>query len=246
MIYRKPNIAIIEDNDDLRDDISFFLSESGYKVWSCNSAEFFWRQLHTELTDIVLVDVSLPGEDGIGVVKHLNLLKKYGLIIITARGGQQDKLNGLQSGADLYLVKPINFLMLTEKIDTLWDRICESGSDSRGSDYVKILGKSKNIESTEKTNWVLDGDHYKLITPDNVLVSLSPKEYVFLEKLMNYPSQVFSKLDLHDILFDYVDEVDVHRVDVLLSRLRTKLKLKNVKLPIRTLFGKGVVFQPKS
>ncbi|MEP7729518.1 winged helix-turn-helix domain-containing protein [Marinomonas primoryensis] len=62
---------------------------------------------------------------------------------------------------------------------------------------------------------------------------------------MDSPGQAFSKLDLHDILFDHVDEVDVHRVDVLLSRLRTKLRVKNVKLPIRTLFGKGLVFQPK-
>lgn len=241
MTYRKPNIAIIEDNDDLRDDISFFLTESGYRVWSCSSAEFFWRQLHTELTDIVLVDINLPGEDGFGVIQHLNLLKKYGLIIMTARGEQEDKLNALKSGADLYLIKPINFLMLTKQIDTLWNRMCDEVKNDKNQ--VKLVGKNK-IEPDDLDNWVLDANRLQLINAEKASVSLSPKEYAFIENLMSYPGQVFSKTELHDILFDYVDEVDVHRVDVLLSRLRAKMKLKNIKLPIRTLFGKGLVFQP--
>ncbi|MBJ7539358.1 response regulator transcription factor [Marinomonas transparens] len=241
MIYRKPNIAIVEDNDDLRDDLSFFLRENGYPVWCCSSAELFWRQLHTESTDIVLVDIGLPGEDGFGVVKHLNEFKEYGLIIITARGAQKDKLNGLQSGADLYLIKPINFSVLTEKIDTLWHRICDGKASADIEHSGEIIEKNIPTEGIG-IDWRL-GDDCKLVTFDGASISLSPQEYILLRELMSSVDQVISKLDLHQILFGHVDEVDVHRIDVLLSRLRIKLRSKEIKLPIRTLFGKGLVFR---
>lgn len=78
------------------------------------SAEAFWRQLHSHPVDIVLVDIGLPGEDGFSVLNYLHELGHYGLVVVSARGQQQDKLQALSLGADAYLIKPVNFAHLAE------------------------------------------------------------------------------------------------------------------------------------
>ncbi|WP_421850605.1 response regulator transcription factor [Marinomonas sp.] len=241
-MYRKPNIAIIEDNEDLMDDVLFFLQGSGYNTWGSKSAEYFWRQLHAEPTDIVLVDVGLPGEDGFSVARHLSSLNKFGMIIITARGDQQDKLEGLSSGADLYLIKPINFLSLVEAIDTLWKRICDNTPESAKCEESKVIVSSTHALPEKKNYWQLDDGSHSA-TFRGVPISLSTQEYALLKQLVDSPGQILNKQDLHDSLFGHVEDVDLHRVDVLLSRLRVKLKLKNIKFPIHSIFGKGVVFK---
>ena len=84
MNVSKPNIAVIEDSSDLREELSFYLTQKGYKVWSVGSAEAFWKELHLSPADIVLVDIGLPGENGFNVVEQLGKMQNFGLIIISA------------------------------------------------------------------------------------------------------------------------------------------------------------------
>lgn len=234
------NIAIVEDNDDLREELSFFLTANGCRVWESRSAELFWRQLHAEPTDIVLIDVGLPGEDGYGIVQHLSQLNRYGLIMLTARGSQNDKLSGLQSGADLYLIKPINFSKLLEQINDLWQRLL--GDDTR------ILKDSSNVpfvpvSSERKPDFQLDRANFQVNMVGQSAIALTPIEFSLMERLLDFPEQVQSKQDLYDHLWGDND-VELHRVDVVLSRLRAKFRARGVKLPIRSIFGKGVVYKP--
>jgi DNA-binding response OmpR family regulator len=83
------------------------------------SAEAFWRQLHRDPVDIVLIDIGLPGEDGFSVLDYLHEIGQFGLVVITARGHEQDRLQALNAGADLYLIKPVNFSDLAESIQAL-------------------------------------------------------------------------------------------------------------------------------
>ena len=85
-------LAIIEDNADLLDELLAWLGYRGFEVWGTRSAEAFWRQLHSHPVDIVLVDIGLPGEDGFSVLNYLHELGHYGLVVVSARGQQQDKL----------------------------------------------------------------------------------------------------------------------------------------------------------
>lgn len=87
------------------------------------SAEAFWRQLHSHPVDIVLVDIGLPGEDGFSVLNYLHELGHYGLVVVSARGQQQDKLQALSLGADAYLIKPVNFAHLAETLTALGARL---------------------------------------------------------------------------------------------------------------------------
>lgn len=116
-------LAIIEDNPDLLDELLARLGYRGFEVWGTRSAEAFWRQLHSHPVDIVLIDIGLPGEDGFSVLSYLHELGHYGLVVVSARGQQQDKLQALSLGADAYLIKPVNFAHLAETLTALGARL---------------------------------------------------------------------------------------------------------------------------
>ena len=109
-------VAIVEDSADLLDELLAFLRHRGFDAWGVRSAEAFWRQLHRDPVDIVLIDIGLPGEDGFSVLDYLHGIGHFGLVVITARGHEQDRLQALNAGADLYLIKPVNFSDLADDI----------------------------------------------------------------------------------------------------------------------------------
>jgi len=229
MNVSKPNIAVIEDNADLREELSFFLTQKGFDVWSAGSAEAFWKQLHLSPADIVLVDIGLPGENGFNVVEQLGEMQKFGLIIISAHGSQEDNSRGLNSGADLYLVKPISFSHLLSSIDALWHRM--------QNNKVHSVGRQSDAGC-----WVLNTQARTLVSPTNDELKLSQQECNLVAALGVSPQEVFSKETLHELLFQYEEDLDEHRIDVILNRLRKKAREQNFKLPIHSIFAKGVVF----
>lgn len=231
MSTRQPNISIIEDNPDLLDELIFFLQHRGYNVWGAPSAEQFWKKLHSRPTDIVLVDLGLPGEDGFSVIDYLKTLGGTGLIVVTARGHHKDKLRGLNLGADLYLIKPVNFAELSSAIDGLWQRMQQHLTDN------------VNYSETEPSGyWQLVATQQVLIAPGGEKLELSAQEYRLLNTLGLSSGEVFTKEALFHLLYQHEDLLDTHRIDVILSRLRKKCKEKAISLPVRSIFGKGLVF----
>ncbi len=226
-------IALIEDNDDLRDELLFFLRHHGCSTWGVASAEAFWKELHRNPVDIVLVDLGLPGEDGFSVVQYLHSMGSYGLIILTARGGEQERLRGLNLGADLFLVKPVNFARLRASLHTLGQRL-RGGESCPQSDRIRL--------DDPRGQWRLDTGGTCLVGPSNKRVALSPQEFELVKILVHSANQVFSKEALHDLLFEHAEATELHRVDVILSRLRSKARTQGMSLPVRSVFGKGIVF----
>ena len=223
-------IAIIEDNEDLLEELMFFLQSRGYPVWGKGSAEAFWKHLHRHPADIVLVDIGLPGEDGFSVVEYLKSLGRYGLIVLTARGGMHDKMRGLNLGADQYLVKPVNFAGLAEQVSALWVRM-----------QLNATPELSGVNTITPQLWQLDDNHQELISPDGVTLPLTSQEYKLIEMLHRYSNEVCSKEMLHDLLFGYAEVPDTHRIDVVLNRIRNKARQLGVRLPVRSIFGKGLV-----
>lgn len=227
----RPRIAVIDDNQDLREELIFFLQHRDYTAWGAESAESFWKKLHRHPADIVLVDLGLPGEDGFSVVDYLNGLQGFGVIIVTARGQQQDKLRGLNLGADLYLVKPVNFAELITVINSLWQRLQRAES----------LPATAQRTGDSNTQWQLQASN-SCLQIGAASMKLSPQEYELLYILGHSAGEVFNRQTLTDLLFRHDDQPDSHRVDVILSRLRKKAKIHQVHLPIRSIFGRGLVF----
>lgn len=222
----RPRIAIVEDNADIREEIEFYLEAKGYATWGVESAEAFWRLLHGRPVDIVLIDVGLPGEDGFSVLEYLGELRRFGLIVISARGGRQDHLRGLDLGADFYFVKPLNLAALARAIGQLWQRLQAQTAQA----VSPALAKQWELQ-----NNCLHG-------PSGERLELSSQEARLLEVLLRHRNQLCSKGLIHDLLFGYAASPDLHRVSVVLSRLRGKADRQGVRLPVRTVFGKGMVF----
>lgn len=226
-------LAVIEDNEDLRHELLFFLHHRGYSAWGVASAEAFWKELHRNPVDIVLVDLGLPGEDGFSVVQYLHSMGRYGVVILTARGGEQERLRGLNLGADLFLIKPVNLARLGTALHSLAQRL-RLGDGGQEADRTSPEGPLEQ--------WMLGDRGMYLKGPSQKSLALSPQESELLKILMRSANQVFSKEALHDLLFEYADVTELHRVDVILSRLRSKARAQGIHLPIRSVFGKGIVF----
>lgn len=222
-------IAIIEDDDDLRLNTALFLESRGFKVWSTASAEEFYRRLVAEHADLVLVDLGLPGEDGLSVVKYLHGLNRYSIIVMTARGGLDERITGLEQGADYYFVKPVDLYELTAGI-------------------LAVLRKKQPTVSSldglvQSPTWVLNRSENVLITPTRIAIDLTSYEMILLEHLMTAAEKVFLKTDLLELFWPGSPEADFHRIEVLVSRLRAKIsKMSGLRLPIRSVFGKGMAF----
>ncbi|WP_422102716.1 response regulator transcription factor [Vreelandella sp.] len=232
MTEQYPRVAIVEDNEDLREELLFYLTRRGFPAWGVGSAELFWKQLHRQSVDIVLIDLRLPGEDGFAVAQFLHELTGYGLVILTARGDHQTKLRALNLGADLFLVKPINFAKLADSLEQLGQRLSQTHTHEVAPD----------VPSNGASNWRISRTGDALMPPDGQPIPLSAKERELLNILIDSNHQIFTRQSLHDLLFEHEEEVELHRIDVILSRLRQKAKRYEVQLPVRTLFGKGIVF----
>ncbi|GKP98868.1 protein petR [Klebsiella quasipneumoniae] len=228
-------LAIIEDNPDLLDELLAWLGYRGFEVWGTRSAEAFWRQLHSHPVDIVLIDIGLPGEDGFSVLSYLHELGHYGLVV-SARGQQQDKLQALSLGADAYLIKPVNFAHLAETLTALGARL----QQDRPAPQQPEMASAAPAPAPATGLWRLHED--KLISPDARTLELTQQEYRLVELLMRNRNEVCSKLDLHACLFAHESEPDLHRIDVVVSRLRHKARQQGIHLPVRAIFGKGLAF----
>ena len=229
-------LAIIEDNPDLLDELLAWLGYRGFEVWGTRSAEAFWRQLHSHPVDIVLIDIGLPGEDGFSVLSYLHELGHYGLVVVSARGQQQDKLQALSLGADAYLIKPVNFAHLAETLTALGARL----QQDRPAPQQPEMASAAPAPAPATGLWRLHED--KLISPDARTLELTQQEYRLVELLMRNRNEVCSKLDLHACLFSHDSEPDLHRIDVVISRLRHKARQQGIHLPVRAIFGKGLAF----
>ena len=234
MTNEKPVVAIIEDSEDLREELIFFLERNGYIAWGTGSAENFWKQLHCRAAHIVLVDIGLPGEDGFGVIEHLRKLDRYGLIVISARGAQEDRGQGLRLGADQYLVKPLSFPHLLSSIEALWYQL-----ERR---VTSLQSAAPNAAAVGV--WRLDHVGAQLIAPSGKSLGLSQQELSLMSILLNAPDVVMSKELLSEKMYQVVTEASGHRIDVIMSRLRKKARDERLRLPIKAMFGKGLVFSP--
>lgn len=233
-------LAIIEDNPDLLDELLAWLGYRGFEVWGTRSAEAFWRQLHSHPVDIVLIDIGLPGEDGFSVLSYLHELGHYGLVVVSARGQQQDKLQALSLGADAYLIKPVNFAHLAETLTALGARLQQDRPAPQQPEMASAAPAPAPAPAPATGLWRLHED--KLISPDARTLELTQQEYRLVELLMRNRNEVCSKLDLHACLFAHESEPDLHRIDVVVSRLRHKARQQGIHLPVRAIFGKALAF----
>lgn len=216
-------IAIIEDDDDIRNNVISFLLSSGFECWGVNSAENFYAAAMRQRADLFIVDLGLPGEDGLSLIKRLSD-QEFPVIAMTARGQTPDRIAGLNAGALQYFVKPVDLIELTAGIRSLLSKL------------AVLTSTPRNLP------WRIDYHSSILYTPDQQAVPLTSRELELLAYLIKTPNRLVPKSELMLKANSSKDD-DFHRIESVLRRLRKKTTdITGQVLPVRTVFGKGLSF----
>ena len=226
-------IALVDDEPDFRQPVARYLRKRGMTVYELGSVEELRLMLAETAPNIILLDVGLPGESGLDAVKNLREASKAGVIMVTARGGLEERIEGLDRGADSYLCKPVSMRELEAVVLSLWRRI---GND--GIDETSDLTAADAI----REEWFFDTNAWALISPDGERVRLSAAEYGVLSLLTEAPGEPVSRDHLFVALKKNQSGPDDRSLDVLVSRLRRKFATSAFKLPIQSVRGVGYVF----
>lgn len=218
-------ILLIEDEQALRDEVQQRLAAEGYHVdVSGDGDEGYYFATEYPL-DAAIIDLGLPGMSGIDIIKRLrsgsSLLP---VLILTARGRWQDKVEGLEAGADDYLVKPFQMEELLARVKALLRR----ASGSPGS-RLECGGISLDVEAQQ-------------VWREGTQINVTAYEYRLLEYMMRHAGEAVSKATLADYLYPHDDDRDSNVIEVLIGRLRRKLDADGTLHPIETLRGRGYRF----
>lgn len=226
-------IALVDDEPDFRQPVARYLRKRGMTVYEAGSIEELRPVLSDIAPNIILLDVGLPGESGLDAVKSLREESKAGVIMVTAHGGLEERIEGLGRGADSYLCKPVSMRELEAVVLSLWRRI---GNDD-------MLGATAETPTARMVKeWIFDAEAWVLISPDGERARLSAAEYGVLSLLTEAPGEPVSRDHLFVALKKAQSGPDDRSLDVLVSRLRRKFATSAFKLPIQSVRGVGYVF----
>ena len=218
-------ILVIEDELELQNAIRARLESEGYMVDSSGDGDEGYFFATEYPLDAAIVDIGLPGMSGIDIIKQLRADgSALPVLILTARSRWQEKVEGLEAGADDYLVKPFQMEELLARLKALLRR-------AAGSPKSELCCGGVCIDPAAQQ-----------VTLDDAPVEVTAYEYRLLEYLMRHASEVVSKATLADYLYPHDDDRDSNVIEVLIGRLRKKLDPEGARKPIETLRGRGYRF----
>jgi two-component system OmpR family response regulator len=227
-------ILMVDDDPGIRDVVSEFLGRHGYKVSTAGDAREMEQALERGPVDLIVLDVMLPGEDGLAVCRRFAGEAGPPIIMLSAMGEDTDRIVGLELGADDYLAKPCNPRELLARIRAVLRR-AESRSASGG------VGAS-----CEFAGWALDLVRRELRSPQGVVVNLSSGEFSLLRVFVERPQRVLTRDQLLELARGPDSDAFDRAIDVQISRLRRKLDDGGGGQDlIRTIRNEGYMFTPK-
>ena len=217
-------ILMIEDDFMIAESSQTLLQNQGFDVEWVNNGLDGLKLIAEKQFDLVMLDLGLPMMDGMQVLKQIRQRSALPVLIISARDQLQNRVDGLNQGADDYLIKPYEFDELVARIHALLRRTGSVAKDSltQGSDLLK------------NGDIVLDVEQH-IATLKGQTVELSNREWAILIPLMTHPNKIFSKSNLEDKLYDFDSEINSNTIEVYVHHLRSKLG-KDI---IRTIRGLG-------
>ena len=233
----QPHILVVDDDREIRDLVARYLSKHGLRVRAAADGREMRQALDDWSIDLIVLDLMLPGEDGLSLCRRLRVESSIPVIMLTAMGEETDRIVGLEMGADDYLPKPFNPRELLARIKAVLRRA--DGGRAGGpddADRSSILGFA---------GWRLDLDKRELVSPQDVLVPLSGGEYDLLAAFVARPQRVLSRDQLLDLARGREAQPFDRAIDVQVSRLRRKIEADPSKpVFIKTVRGGGYMFTP--
>lgn len=231
------HILVVDDDPQIGDLIKDYLEQHGYRVSTALNGQEMQRIMLRVKIDIVILDLMLPGEDGLSLCRKLRESTDVMIIMLSAMGEEPDRVVGLEVGADDYMAKPFGPRELLARIKSLIRRSTEMASDGAKS---RRLAELPDIHFK---NWTLDRNRRRLLSPDEVTVPLSSGEYELLLAFLENPRRTLNRDQLLDLTRGRESGPFDRTIDVQVARLRKKIE-KNPKDPklIITMRGDGYQF----
>ncbi|MBK9441659.1 MAG: response regulator transcription factor [Comamonadaceae bacterium] len=234
----QPHILVVDDDEEITELLGDYLRRFNLLVHTAGDGDAMWAVLASQPVDLVVLDVMLPGTDGLQLSRDIRQRSALPVIMLTARGSSFDRVIGLENGADDYVSKPFEPRELVARIHTVLRRssaTTDAGTDLMRSDVVHFDG------------WVLRRDERTLVSPAGLAVALSNAEFRLLTTFLQTPRRLFSRDQLVEQARGRNMEVFERSIDLLVSRLRQKLS-DDPQAPsmIKTVRGAGYMFNARS
>jgi two-component system OmpR family response regulator len=227
-----PRVLIVDDDPDIRNGLAEVFSRAGFDAAAAADVAAMERLLDSHGADLIVLDLMMPGEDGLSACKRLSSRGAPPIIMLSALGDDADRIVGLEIGADDYLAKPCNPRELVARARAVLRRARDAETAPKG-DALRFAGFRLDIARRE------------LHDPDGVVISLSSGEFRLLRAFVEHPQRVLTREQLLDYAFNNDSDVFDRAVDVQVSRVRRKLERKGAPDIIRTVRGEGYIFDAK-
>lgn len=230
-----PHILIVDDHREIRDLVSRVLVREGYRVSGAADGKAMRRVLADARIDLILLDLMLPGEDGLALCRALRADGNIPIIMLTAKGEEVDRVIGLEMGADDYLAKPFGSRELIARIRAVLrrSRIADTGAPERQAMRYRF------------DRWTLNTEARELVRDDGVVVPLSTGEYDLLLVLVERPQRVLNRDQLLDLARGRAAAALDRSIDTQVSRLRKKIEIDSADPKIiLTVWGGGYILAP--
>ena len=215
------HILVVDDDDGIRTLVKKYLNENNYLVTTANSAENAAEKIKVVIFDLIILDIMMPGKNGLEFIKEYKKKINTPIILLTAKGETNERIEGLEIGADDYLPKPFEPKELILRIQNI----------------INKTKKSNQKRVIEFENIKIDLNK-QLISKKNLEYKINKTEKIILEKMINNPGKTFSREDIGQLI-----DLDKERsIDVIITRLRKKIEInpKNPKF-LQTIRGAGYV-----
>lgn len=236
---RSPHILVVDDDREIRDLLARFLSKHGYRVETAPDGRAMRKALEDWAIDLVVLDLMLPGEDGLGLCRDLRARSQIPIVMLTAMGEETDRIVGLEMGADDYLAKPFNPRELLARIKAVLRR-----AGPRAEPAPPPAAEGRRVAAF--AGWRLDLEARELTSPAGLRVELSGGEYELLAAFVTHPKRVLTRDQLLDLARGREAAPFDRAIDVQVSRLRRKIEAdaRNPAL-VKTVRNGGYMFTPE-
>jgi two-component system OmpR family response regulator len=227
------HILIVDDHAEIRDLLGRFLRKHGFRVTEARDGDEMRRILTTARIDLIILDLMLPGDDGLTLCRELRAKSEVPIIMLTAMNEQTDRIVGLEMGADDYVQKPFNPRELLARVKAVLRRTTAGlQSGTGGEQLFRFAG------------WTLDVVKRELQSPNGVVVDLTTGEYDLLLAFIEHPQRVLNRDQLLDLARSRTSIATYDRsIDVQISRLRRKIEDEASPTPlIKTIRSVGYLF----
>ena len=233
------HIIVVDDEPEICELLADYLGHAGFKVSTAGDGATLRRLLEDQAADLVILDINMPGEDGLSLARYLRANTKIGIVMLTAAGEVVDRIVGLEMGADDYLPKPVDMRELLARVRAVLRRM-EAAPESAGAAAAAPGTRKIHFGACQ-----LDLDAHRLYDAAGEEVPITSMEFDLLKAFAEHPNRVLSRDQLLDLAHNRDWEPFDRSIDIRIARLRRKVEADPSKpRVIKTVRGAGYIFVP--